>query len=93
MDASSSVCQRCRQPFPGESAFCPHCGARREGAPRRLTRSGVDRKIAGVCGGLAEYFDIDPTLARAGYLALTCFTGGLPGIVLYVILSVIVPKA
>lgn len=58
---------------------------------RRLTLSANDRKIAGVCGGIAEYFRIDPTLVRviAVVLAL-CFGGGL---LAYLLAWVIMPKA
>lgn len=59
--------------------------------PRKLTRSpqGV---VAGVCGGLAEYFGIDPSLVRVGYAALMIFSVGFPGMLLYIIMWAIVPK-
>ena len=49
-------------------------------AAKRLTRSETDKKIAGVCGGLAEYFDVDPTLMRIeqAALALPPFSNALP---------------
>lgn len=47
--------------------------------------------IAGVCGGLAEYFDIDPTLVRIAAIILL-LPGGLPGFLPYIILWVIVPE-
>jgi phage shock protein PspC (stress-responsive transcriptional regulator) len=56
----------------------------------RLYRSTTDRKIAGVCGGLAEYFDIDPVLVRAVFVALALI-GGL-GLLLYVLLWIAVPR-
>lgn len=40
---------------------------------KKLTLS-QDKKLGGVCGGIAEYFDVDPTLVRIGYAALTMFT-------------------
>jgi phage shock protein C len=43
--------------------------------PRKLTRSSTDRKIAGVSGGLGEYFGVDPLLIRIGFVATT-LTGG-----------------
>lgn len=58
---------------------------------KRLYRSKRDRKIAGVCGGLAEYFDIDPTLVRVIAIILL-LPGGLPGLVPYLILWVVVPE-
>lgn len=59
---------------------------------KRLTRSTSDRMIAGVCGGLAEYFDLDPTVVRIGYVLLSVFSAGFPGIVAYIILAVVVPE-
>lgn len=57
---------------------------------KRLFKS--DNKLfAGVLGGVAEYFDIDPTLIRILYAALTVFTVGFPGIVLYIICAVVIP--
>ena len=56
---------------------------------RRIYRSSRDRMIAGVAGGLAEYFDIDPVLTRAGIVILT-LSGGL-GILTYIILWIIMP--
>lgn len=51
-----------------------------------------DKKIAGVCGGVGEYFDIDPTLIRLGLIVLTVLTGILPGIIGYIIAVIIIPK-
>lgn len=59
---------------------------------KRLYRSRKNKMIAGVCGGLAEYFNVDPVIIRIiGILLL--LPGGAPGIVPYVILWVVVPKA
>ncbi len=58
---------------------------------KKLTRS-ANKMLAGVCGGIAEYFDIDPTLVRAAYAALTIFTTGFPGLLLYILLMLIMPK-
>ncbi|MDR7664291.1 PspC domain-containing protein [Methanosarcina sp. Z-7115] len=55
---------------------------------RRLTRSKTDRKLFGVCGGLGEYFDIDPTFIRLAFAALVL--EGI-GIVIYIILAIIMP--
>jgi len=57
---------------------------------KRLYRSTTDRKIAGVCGGLAEYFKIDPTIIRVIFFILL-LPGGFPGFIPYVILWLIVP--
>lgn len=59
---------------------------------RRLTKSN-DKMIAGICGGIADYFEIDSTLVRVGYAAITCFSGIFPGIIVYLILHVIIPNS
>ncbi len=59
---------------------------------KKLTKSRTDKQIAGVCGGLAEYFGIDPTLVRVGYLIFTFFGAGSP-ILLYFLLAVIMPES
>jgi phage shock protein C len=56
---------------------------------RKLYRSQTDRKLAGVCGGLAQYFDIDATLIRVLFVAITLFGAGL---VLYLAMWIIVPE-
>ena len=56
---------------------------------KRLLRSD-ERVLAGVCGGIAEYFDVDPTLVRVLYAVLTFFTA-FSGIILYPILWLIIP--
>jgi phage shock protein C len=57
---------------------------------RRLTLSATDRKIAGVCGGIAEYFKIDPTLVRVITVALALLFGG--GLIAYLLAWLIIPK-
>lgn len=57
---------------------------------KRLTLSD-DRMLGGVCGGLAEYFGLDPTLVRIAYTLLTAFTA-FSGIILYPILYWIIPS-
>jgi phage shock protein C len=57
--------------------------------PRKLYRSQTQRMIAGVCGGLAEYFNVDATLMRVLFLLLAVFGGS--GLVIYVVMWIIVP--
>lgn len=59
---------------------------------KKLQRS-ANKTLAGVCGGIAEYFDVDPTLVRVVYATLTIFCGGFPGVLLYIILMLIMPMA
>lgn len=58
----------------------------------RLYRSATQRMLGGVCGGLGEYFTIDPTLVRIVYILVTVATGLLLGIALYIVLWLIVPS-
>ena len=59
--------------------------------PKRLYRSESDKMIGGVCGGIAEYFTLDPTLVRLGYIVLSVFTV-FSGVIAYFVLWIIVPK-
>jgi phage shock protein PspC (stress-responsive transcriptional regulator) len=58
---------------------------------RRLTRSSTDKRLGGVCGGLAEYFGVDPLFVRLVFVA-TALAGGF-GILLYVVLWIALPEA
>ena len=58
---------------------------------KKLYRSS-NRIIAGVCGGIAEYFDLDPTLIRVIYLVLSLFSAAFPGVLLYIILMIMIPN-
>ncbi|MGD9100947.1 MAG: PspC domain-containing protein [Anaerolineae bacterium] len=57
---------------------------------KRLYRSLDERMLAGVCGGIAEYFNVDPTLVRLLFV-LFSLAGG-PGIVAYIVLAIVVPE-
>ena len=57
---------------------------------KRLYKSNKDKMLDGVCGGLAEYFGVDPTLIRLAWVLL-CAMGG-SGIVAYIIAAVIIPR-
>jgi phage shock protein PspC (stress-responsive transcriptional regulator) len=58
---------------------------------RRLTRSSTNRMLAGVCGGLAQYLNMDPTLLRLLFVLLTFFTGFIPGFIIYIVMALVVP--
>jgi len=60
-------------------------------AQKKLTRS-TNKILAGVCGGIAEYFDVDPTLVRILYAALSFFSAAFPGLILYIIMMLIMPE-
>lgn len=57
---------------------------------KKLYKTKSDRKIAGVCGGIAEYFDIDPTIVRLGWVIAIFCAGG--GILAYLIALIIIPE-
>jgi phage shock protein PspC (stress-responsive transcriptional regulator) len=57
---------------------------------RRLTRSDTDRLVGGVCGGLAEYLQVDATLVRLGFVVLSALGGA--GILIYLALWLLVPR-
>ncbi len=59
---------------------------------KRLVRSVTDKKLAGVCGGIAKYFDIDPVIVRVVYAILTIFSAAFPGIILYIACTFIMPE-
>src|SRR5438876_10123998 len=59
------------------------------GAAKRLERSRSDRMVAGVCGGLARYFDIHPVFYRVGFVVLTLLGGA--GIVIYLAAALVIP--
>lgn len=58
---------------------------------KQLFRSKSNCKIAGVCGGLGEFFDVDPVFFRAIFL-ISAFFGGL-GILIYIALWILMPEA
>ena len=57
---------------------------------KKLTRS-ENRILGGVCAGIAEYFELDPTIVRVAYAVLSVFAAAFPGILLYIILLIIIP--
>ena len=59
---------------------------------KRLYLSPTDKKVAGVCGGIAEYLDIDPTVVRILTVVLALITAVIPFCVGYVIAWIIVPQ-
>jgi phage shock protein C len=63
-----------------------------EPAVRRLHRSRTNRVLAGVCGGLAEYYGSDPTAVRLVTVVLGLFTGIVPMVVVYIVAAIVVPE-
>ena len=58
---------------------------------KKLYKSSTDKKLAGVCGGLAEYFNIDSTLVRLGWVVFGLLGGS--GLLAYIIAAIIIPRA
>ena len=59
---------------------------------KRLIRSKTQRMIGGVCGGIAEYFNIDPTIIRLGFVLASIFLALVGGIIAYVLALFIIPE-
>ena len=57
----------------------------------KLTRSS-DKVLAGVCGGLANYFGWDPSMVRILYLLISIFSAAFPGILVYIVLWIVMPQ-
>ncbi len=57
---------------------------------KRLFKSKTDKKISGVCGGVAAYFNMDPTLVRLAWVAFT-FLGG-SGVLAYIVAAIVMPE-
>ena len=58
---------------------------------KRLYRSRKDRMLGGVCGGLAEYFEVDPTIIRLAWVILTLLSLGA-GVIAYLIACIVIPE-
>lgn len=58
--------------------------------PKRLHKSSTSRMLAGVCGGIAEYINLDPTIVRLLWVAFSCMGGA--GLLAYIIAAVIMPE-
>ncbi len=86
-------CPQCGRAYPENVNFCSHCGAAMFTpvvARKKLARSRHDRKIAGVCGGFAEYLDVDVTLTRLIWVMMALFGGW--GLIGYLIAWIIIPE-
>jgi phage shock protein PspC (stress-responsive transcriptional regulator) len=92
-------CPYCREEIKDGAVKCKHCGEMLDGSRpagigpgpgRKLYRSRRDRVLAGVCGGLAEYFDVDPTLVRVLTVIAAVFSGA--GLIAYIVLALVLEE-
>jgi phage shock protein C len=60
---------------------------------KRLMRSNRHKMIAGVCGGIADYFNMDPTVVRILYVIVSIVSVAFPGILAYIIMWIIIPRS
>jgi phage shock protein C len=67
-------------------------GGRKEGTEMPLYRSRKYKRIAGVCGGIAEWLGWDPTVVRIAYVVLSIASVGFPGTIAYIILWIVMPQ-
>jgi phage shock protein C len=93
-------CPNCRRDIADDSNYCYFCGSRQTVAPaappvqKRLMRSATDCKIAGVCGGIANYLDVDSTVVRLIWVLLVIFPVPLvPAILGYLVAWLVMPQA
>jgi phage shock protein PspC (stress-responsive transcriptional regulator) len=59
---------------------------------KRLTRSKKDRMLAGVCGGIADYFKLDPSLVRIGIVLICLITAVVPVTLMYAVMWFVIPE-
>lgn len=88
-------CTQCGREIADTASYCSTCGAhqRLKTPHKQLTLSATDKKLAGVCGGIAEYLAVDPTIVRLIWVALSVVPGGfVGGAVAYLLAWIIIPK-
>jgi phage shock protein C len=94
------MCPNCRREIADYSNFCYFCGSRQSTTPagvpvanKRLMRSVTDRKIAGVCGGVAAYMELDSTVVRIVWVLLAIFPIPFCAVVGYFVAWLVMPEA
>lgn len=59
---------------------------------KKLYKSTNNKMLSGVCAGFADFIGIDPTIVRVLYALVSFFTGGFPGVIIYIMLAIIIPE-
>jgi len=87
-------CNACGKTIAEDGRFCSYCGilVGIHPMPKRLMRSRADRKIGGVCAGVAQYLDLDISLVRILWFFITLACGVFPGLVAYILGWIIIPE-
>lgn len=87
-------CNACGKVIVEDGRYCSYCGSvvGTVPVPKKLMRSRMDRKIGGVCAGLAQYLDLDTSLVRILWFFITLACGIFPGVVAYVLGWIIIPE-
>jgi phage shock protein C len=87
-------CNACGKAIAEDGRFCSYCGnvVGVPPTPKKLMRSRSDRKIGGVCAGLAQYLELDTSLVRILWFFITLACGIVPGLVAYVLAWIIIPE-
>jgi phage shock protein C len=87
-------CNACGKTIAEDGRFCSYCGnvVGIPPTPKKLMRSRSDRKIAGVCSGLAQYLELDTSLVRILWFFITLACGIVPGVVAYLLGWIIIPE-
>lgn len=58
---------------------------------KKLYRSKTNKQLTGLCGGIADYFEVDASLIRLGWIIVTILTGIVPGIIAYFVATLVIP--
>jgi len=87
-------CNACGKTIAEDGRYCSHCGnvVGIPPTPKKLMRSRTDKKIGGVCAGLAHHLDLDVSLARILWFFITLACGIFPGVVAYILSWIIIPE-
>ena len=96
------VCHSCNREIADYSNFCYFCGTKQQtvaaSSPyatqrKLLMRSATNSRLGGVCGGIADYLDLDPTIVRLVWALVTVFSGMIIGTLMYLVAWIVIPVA